>query len=354
MRSTVFAVLMSMALGVSAASEAVDTGAALLEADEAAFLGAHLLRVADTEGDALSDLLVADASKRFSAMDSDIARKPQYEAVRARLMVRVAASTNDPTLAAVALLAAEPRQIDADERIRYLQLLETASAENAYFAIQLLSLPEYREAPKAAALLHRAAEARQYRSLYMRTLQSVYARLLTLAHAEGVPEFKRLQGMSPETFSFAYALVYAGTPALPSYRYFVNTCGKDAVDPLRADCRSVATLMANEADTLIDTLIANAVLKNLADNDVERAAIEAAQTQLHWRNAQHAKLSVALLPDDGAPFAKEQDALAASYTRTLMESGEIVALKVLLQAAEIPLQPPVGWKRGDDLNPQPN
>lgn len=335
MRMPLFALLILVAGSIVASS---------VEDEARARNEALFLRIANDEGDPMSDIALVGAMPIFASGEHSRQQSEAWAVTADRLLERARRADQGLDVLALRLMGDAKDAGSAEGRSLVLSKLEQASAENAFFALVLLRLPEYRDAPAAtAALLHRAAQAPRYQSLMMPVARSLNQRLLPRMRAEGLSPSDGLPSPSAEIQVFALAISFASAVAMPVYHPLVSTC-RAAFDQLRADCRSISARMAADADTLVDAMIAQVIRIDLADDDAERAALQQEQRRLDWMHEQGSKLAELMEPEAGAAWTAGRTASAEQHVRNWLEHGELIAFRQAMQAAAIPDLPPVDWR----------
>jgi hypothetical protein len=343
-RKILFVLFLAAAGLVSASDGPDDDKADRPDPGEQAKYIEFLLHVVKTDGDTLSDLALSRKSKFYIDDSASAEHRLELQLHAERLLERMRAADDDKEVLSLRLVAGELPEAGSVERAELLQKGEAVAAENAFVAVTLLNLPEYSDPALAASLLHRAAKALRYQSLYVAVARSLNTRILSTVRTHGMPQFLHSEGMSPETFAFVFALGYNSAIALPGYRKFLDLCGDTAFDQLRADCRNVAALMAAQADTVIDVAIANATLKRLAEGPVERAEAMARRRQSAWIQESAALLSSQIMPEDGEPWTPEMNAEVQRFARTWLADGEVAAFLQQTRDAGISEHPPEDWR----------
>jgi hypothetical protein len=344
LRRILFAFCMAVAGGVCADAHSDEPYLDGIQSGERAVYAEFLLRVAAVEGDPLSDLAVSRALALFSKNTPNQDQHANLRRQSERLQERAHATGDNPEIWALRVMTGDLPEVGSPDRAHLLQVMEAAVSDNAFFAVILLDLPEYRDPAHVELLLQRAAQAQRYRSIYVAVARSLNARVLDAVRTHGVPSFSVHQGISPETFAFEFVLGYNAAIALPGYRRFLDSCGDTAFDRLRADCRNMATVMSERADTLIDVAIAHAALKRLAKDDEEFAVATALRRQSVWIQVQASSLLSKMIPEDDGPWNAEQDANSQRYARSWLADGEVVALRQLVRDAGIAEHPPEDWR----------
>lgn len=336
MRTSLLALLILAAGGI-AASPAADEARARNDA--------LFLRIANDEGDPMSDIALVGAMPLFASGEQGQQQSEAWARTADRLLERAGRADQNLEVLAMRLMGDAEHIGSAEERSLALSKLEQASAENAFFALVLLRLPEYRDAPESSAsLLHRAAQAPRFQSLMMPVARSLSQRLLPRVRAEGLSATDDSQSPSDELRVFALAISYGSAVAMPDFQPLVSTC-RAAFDQLRSDCRRISARMAADADTLIDAMIAQVIRIDLADNDQERAALRQQQRKLDWMHEQGSRLAEELFePDAGEFWTQAQTTRTEQHARVWLEQGELVAFGKAMREAQIPETPPADWR----------
>ena len=314
-----------------------------------------MLRAAALKGDPLSDLAIARVLGMRADDAQDQARKQALLAAAELLRDNVAGVEQNLDVMAWQLMQEWPPGGDATERAARVQRLELGSIDNAFYAISVLHLPEYRDAPAAAAkLIHRAAQAPRYRSHFVPVGRSLSERFLALARAEGMPRVPTMAGVSPESLAFIMAIGVAVAVPWPAYQPFSHICSKDAFDQLRVDCRRLATLMVTDADTFLDVHMGIAALKRMADSAADLAHIQTLEREQSWLQEQAVELSKDMHPGIDTNWTPEEDARFKRFAQVWFASGEVEAQRHLLREAQISELPPAQWRSAREQSQSAN
>lgn len=127
--------------------------------------------------------------------------------------------------------------------------------------------------------------------------------------------------------------------AIPPFKPIFDACRGDALETAptrRADCRHVAEIMANHADSNIGELVGIGLLRSVATTPQHQADATTRRRSMDWRMQQWGKLSSEQLRGGTAQFTQ----LLADPT--IQSEQDLVAR--LLAKAGIPLEPPPGWQ----------
>lgn len=253
---------------------------------------------------------------------------PRDPAADARLRA-IAARAGDDRLANQLLVVAagapgSPERIAAAQRWHaadpgnLVPLLYAGSAVDAV-------LVEARRATHAATHLYDV----------VRWMASAYAR-----HPLTEAERAALAGgepYHPEEAAAMSAMAIWASAAGPAYGGLADACRGNALRtaPTRAsDCRHIATLLAEQSDSVLGRVVGLSMLRELATDNAERTAIDAQRRTMDWRMLQWGRIA-RQQPRDGA----EQ------FVRLLREgvASELQLAERVLQEASVPLEPPAGW-----------
>lgn len=169
----------------------------------------------------------------------------------------------------------------------------------------------------------------------VRWLMSVYLRYpLTTA------ERAALSGGDPYHDDEAAAISAASIwgAATPAYSGLVEACrgaALRAVPTRAADCRHLATLLAERSGSAIDRAVGLAMLRELAGNNTERAAIDARRRTMDWQMLQWGRIAQQQPRDGAEQFVRLLGDASITTEQQLVER--------VLQEAGVPLEPPAGW-----------
>lgn len=296
----------------------------------------HLAAVAQP-GDPLSDFVLAKGLSIQLTRAPD-AEAPLPESLRQhiaaehdRLMARAdAALMDDPALLGMRLSCHEnaPGREHCDARRQRLAELDP---HNAYTAMALMSAAWSRKDDagffEAAAL---GAKADHYRPVLPTVLASLKRRFEAIPDV-AVPGLQRHQDRLPMAGMTAMALTAA--VALPVYQGFSEPC-RSAEGELRSHCLAIARRMLEHDAVAIDVMIAASVLQAVGD-EADREAASARVRKINWLVHQAAALETSADPPD----LVERERFFESFA----SRGEIPAMRELLRARGITLEPPKGW-----------
>ena len=272
---------------------------------------------AETAGDAMP---AGDAPSR--AVAPDAGRQAWLRTAAARASDDVIANR---LLVAAAADAAPSTRIEAARRWQ---------AADPGSLVPLLSTGLTTEALLVEARRATHADARMYEAVrwIMSTLQR---------HPPTAAEQAVLAGEEPYRADEAAALSAMGiwaAAAMPGYLPLQQACGSEALraTPTRhADCRHVASLLAERSGSAGDQGLGLALLRELAGDGAERSDIDARRRRMDWQMLQWGRIASSQPRDGAAQFVRLLADPAIGTERQLMER--------VLQEAGVPLEPPAGW-----------
>lgn len=316
--------------------------------------GQLLLNMAAVKGDPLSDVVLSHSLRLNATYGDDLALQAAMRTQSEHLRAQSESATLDLSVLAFRVMTGEMGERTGAERAELLQKMETASTENAFYAVLLLSLPEYADATRAATLIHGAAAAPVYRSSYMDIARGLHRRVLLAVQEHGVPKHMGTDSLvGPEAFAFAYSLTTSSAIALPAYKGMLTACNADTFDQLRVDCRHLAQRMLTDTNTMIDAHVAAAILSRIAADPIEQAAIEERVRQMNWTNQQSGLAFSELNLDTPPSGLAAAEARLVQYGRSWLKDGELVAMRQLVRETGVSEQPPMDWDVGTtDLRTQ--
>lgn len=287
--------------------------------------------------------------------------KDVREQAFAEVLRRPAAMPGNPVPGGDAPSRPAPRDAGAEARLRALttragddrlanQLLIAAIADPASrMRIEAARRWQAAEAGNVIPLFHsalspdallvearRATFARTHMYDAVRWMASAYLR-----HPLSSTELAALSGgeaYDAEEAATMAAMALWASGATPTHHRLVDACrgnGLRATPTRAADCRHLATLLVEESDSVLDRMVGLSMLRELAGDNAERAAIDAQRRTMDWQMLQWGRIAQQQ-PRDGA----EQ------FVRLLRDEsiqGERQLAERVLQEAGVPLTPPAGW-----------
>ena len=297
----------------------------------------YQLAAAAQPGDALSDLVLADAFGKIPlAADSEpplpAALRARVESERQRLLAQAEQGLmDDPVRLTLRLSCHEnaPEREHCDARRARLAELDP---DNAYTAMALMSAAfAARDDARFVAAAAMGARASRFEPVLYRVFASLDRRFAAIPRA-AVPGMARdVEGVPTDRAS---AMAMAAAMAIPDYQGFSPPC-RESEGELRAHCIAIARRMAESEFTQVDVLIGVGVLEALG-SEQDRTFAAARKRELHWLQRQYYDLQT-----PGADAT--QRAAAERYFDTLAERGELPAMRQLLRDRGVALTPPPDW-----------
>lgn len=270
----------------------------------------------------------ATAEAPMEAGDAPSRRVPADPEAAAWLRAAAAKAGGDVLAHQLVLAAAD------DDALRREAAGRWHSAEPGNL-VPLLSLGLPADALLAQA--RRAVDADAHLYDGVRWMRAALAR-----HPPTADEQRALAGGEPfladEAAAMA-AMAYAAAVALPSYHDLVQACRGTALQasPTRAaDCRHVASLLADRADNALGERVGLSMLTELAQRGPERAGVEARQRRMDWQMQQWGRLASQQPRDGAAQFVRLLDDPSIRSERQLAER--------VLQEGGVAPEPPQGWR----------
>lgn len=291
-------------------------------------------RAAQPEAPALVRLLLA------SMMEAHLAAAPGATPARfaATKDIRAGAlrdGSDDLMVLAMSLNSGTKAPGDDVARLRAMNLLTAAIADNAQFGLVLLGQPEISgDAQLSADILHQMAGARSFESPYTVASQALARRFLQTGVTR-MPGVTDALGYDDQSLAISTGTVLAAALALPSYAPVVTLCKQPARESVRGDCQQFGRRLLANADTVIDALIAAKVVEWTAPDAVARTQAANEHRRVYWQQMQVADLL------DGR---KSGNGARSRYLASVLQEAEMEAMRNALRAENLPLDPPTGWK----------
>jgi len=297
---------------------------------------AYQLAVAESPGDAFSDLLMARSMGiLLAAPDADSddetlrALNARAEVVVAQLKARVdAVRGSDPFLLGIDLGCG--RGGDATVCSERRAMLESMVGDNAYHGLVLMMVAW--EADDAEAFLRAArlaANAPDYESAPASGLASLVARYRQVPAPPVEHDSAITRSHGPEVMAMAISMAIT----LPNLGNFVRPC-READGDLRRQCLTIANRVVSRAQNLLELYIAQSVVEALGTPE-DIAAAHARRREVAWLRARSLPLFMAA---EIGPVAGVGD-----YFDTFARDGEIAAMRAFLEAHGITTTPPADW-----------
>jgi len=222
--------------------------------------------------------------------------------------------------------------------------LEALDPGNAFNTLAVMSLaPKDYADPIYDQRVQEMAAASHYTSDFLTMTRASYG---ALARARGLAALPSESDFTTRPSDTAVASVTAVSIAaawsLPGYQHLIKACDI-SLFPARADsCRRIAEIMFNDADTLMDRMIAVSLLERTATDPADRVHVQSLQQNADWQLAAFQEISISR-PQAAMMISAEE----FRYFATMLRRDEIVAMHGLLAAHAVPLQPPAGWKKSE-------
>lgn len=278
--------------------------------------------------DRMASAPTGDAMPAGDAPSTRASRDPHADA-----QVRAAATqAGDDVVANLLVIAAAGEDGDASLRDASARRWQAADAGNL-LPLLFLSMPVDALLVEARRATH--ADMPMYETV--RWMASAYLR-----HPPTADELALLssgEGQSVADVASLMAMGLWSATVAPDYEALMQACRDDALraTPTRAaDCRHVATLLADRAGSALDRSIGLAMLDSLARDAAERSAIDARRLHMDWQMLEWGRVA-----------AQQPDGGAAQFVRLLSDPAvrtEQQLLERVLQEAGVPLAPPAGWR----------
>lgn len=297
---------------------------------------AYQLAVAEAPGDAISDLLMAKSLDLLVSPYGEAGRSEpsqllvaRAEVVAAQLHARVdAVRDSDPYLLGADLGCG--RSGDAAVCSERRAKLEPFAGDDAYHGLLLMvaawGAGDAEGFLRAARL---AANAESYNSAPASGFGSLVARYRQVPPPSAQHADHLARGHGPEVTAMSLAMAIS----LPNFLDFTRPC-RESEGELRRHCLAIANRMMAQGSNLIETWIAQSVVEALG-TPADTEAAKAMRRETAWLQAQSHPLMVAAAHGPVAGF----DAYFDAYAR----SGELAAMRALLEVHGIPPAPPADW-----------
>jgi hypothetical protein len=288
----------------------------------------------DTPGDALSSLLIVRRAARTAGSpgqpDDHRPGEPPAppEPVIDRLRAQIAAQAADDWRLLVLLADPHPADPPLPKTGIHERLLALAG-DNAY--VHMRRMGRHAHCCRASATLPdvtAVASATRYES----PMSAMHASLHDRFHRVPASHFSRL--LPAPTFQEAASLaaIQEALTAEPwTLSNFEKVCDAATGDVLDA-CRHLAMLVLRDAEWDSETMSAAGLLERIG-TEPQRAAAASRADQRQWLTWNLLKL------------IGEDPALAIDPDYRLALIGNSRAVRTLLGARQVPLEPPVGWSR---------
>lgn len=262
-------------------------------------------------------------------------------AIIAALRARAASERDsDPlllrlTIADSGVRGSTPEQADA----LYAQL-DALDPGNAFNSLAVMGVaPKDYADPSYDQRVQEMAAASHYRSDYTAVLRTGYAAMARAYGLAAIPSQAEVETRTAEMYQAGIAAAgVAAAMALPGFGRLTQACDIARFPARTEPCRRVAERMYDDTDTLLDRMIALALLKRTVTDDADRTRVQALKREADWQLAAYQDLMF-------RSFGTE--AMVVDNVRHLtaiLRRGELAAMRDLLAAHAVPLQPPADWQ----------
>lgn len=265
----------------------------------------------------------------------------QDRAVIAALRARAAAAqASDPLLLRQAMSrdfarGSAPEQVDA--MLAQLEALDPGNAINSLTA--MVGAPNDYADPIYDQRLQEMAAATHYTSDYLPILRANYAALARTSGLAATPDESEVGSHAAEISQVGVAAAgSAAATAMPAFQHLFRACDISLFPERAEPCRRIGERMFNDTETLMDRLIALSLLERTTSDDADRMHVLALRRESDWQMESYAELMFQSLGTE--TMLADQ----AKHIGTLLRSGELVAMRNLLAAHEVPLTPPADWQ----------
>jgi len=265
----------------------------------------------------------------------------QDRAVIAALRARAAAAqTSDPLLLRLAMSrdlsrSSAPEQVDA--MLAQLEALDPGNAINSLTA--MIGAPKDYADPIYDQRLQEMAAATHYASDYLPILRAGYAALARAYGLAAVPSEADAEARAAEIYQVGVAAAGASAAyAMPAYQHLFRACDISLFPARAVTCRRIGERMFDDTETLMDRLIAIALLERTTSDDADRVHVQALRRESDWQMGAYSEL---MLQSMGTETMLADQ---AKHIRALLRSGELVAMRDLLATHGVPLTPPDDWQ----------
>lgn len=303
----------------------------------------HLRSVA-ARGDARSLLAVAMLWPQWQDDATQEARPAIAQERRAWFEAARSVRPRDPLVAWVEASDCGGLSDDCDGE-GALQFLLEAEPDNA--AVHILALGAAEQSGKqdqSEALWQAAALANNYDARILETSQLLYSAMSGASMPPLSPALAQSMGellgtgreATPEDLQHVSTMAVWAAVAIPAYQTVTRGCRSDLRAPIssqrQAQCERIMAVMSQEESILISPMIGLRKMVELTRDRAEGSAWRERLRQFHWvyENAQRSMNS-------------GKGAIPAAYLSWVLQEGELLAMRKLLQANGIAPVAPAGW-----------
>jgi len=225
---------------------------------------------------------------------------------------------------------------DTDRATTLLAALNAQDPGNANNDLAALALtPADASGSQVDARLQAMAAANHYASDFSAIVQAAHRALSRVTWPEDVTaQAQKDSGTSP---AMVVAVSIAAAIAAPDFSRLVAACDREKFASRTDACRTIARRMLADASTMVDQMVAAAVLNAAASDEASKAEAAAVQRRVQWQSEQANRL-IAAPPGTNASPARVR------YSQSVLERGELSAVQELFAESKVPLQPPADWQ----------
>ncbi|PIX59636.1 MAG: hypothetical protein COZ47_11400 [Lysobacterales bacterium CG_4_10_14_3_um_filter_64_11] len=185
------------------------------------------------------------------------------------------------------------------------------------------------------ARLQAMAAASHYASDFSAIVQAAHRALSRVTWPEDVTaQAQKDSGTSP---AMVVAVSIAAAIGAPDFSRLVTACDHQKFASRVDTCRSIARRMLADASTMVDQMVAAALLNAAASDAASTAEATAVQRRVQWQSEQANRLIAAPPGSDASPAR-------VRYSRSVLERGELSALHELFADSKVALEPPTDWQ----------
>lgn len=225
---------------------------------------------------------------------------------------------------------------DSDRAGKVLAALDAQDPGNANNDLAALALtPADGSGSAVDARLQSMAAANHYASDFSAIVQAAHRVLSRITWPEDViAQSHRESGTSP---AMVVAVSIAAAIGAPDFSRLVTACDHEKFASRADTCRTIARRMLADASTMVDQMVAAAVLDAAAGDAASKAEATAVQRRVQWQSEQANRL-IAAPPGANASPARVR------YSQSVLERGELSAIQELFTASKVALEPPADWQ----------
>lgn len=278
-----------------------------------------------------------DGREALAMLTALLSRKDASDtAVDALRELVLAATPDDAVLLRYTLSNDGALVRDADRAGTLLAALAAQDPGNANNDLAALALtPADGGGGEVDARLQAMAAASHYASDFSAIVQAAYRALSRVSWPADVSaQAMRDSGTSP---AMVVAVSIAAAIAAPDFSRVVTACSHANYATRGETCRAIARRMLADASTMVDQMVAAAVLDAAASDAASTAEAAAVQRRVRWQSEQANRL-IAAPPGSNASPARVR------YSQSVLERGELSAVHELFADSKVALEPPADWQ----------